>query len=64
MLSRPLRPGHCNFRTVSIMRRVCMHIDSPSRSIGNLLGEMNHKRAGVAANASIVLAVTFAALFR
>ncbi|KIJ06711.1 hypothetical protein PAXINDRAFT_91598 [Paxillus involutus ATCC 200175] len=31
--------------------------------IGNLLGEMNHKRAGVAANASIVLAVTFAALF-
>ncbi|KIJ59880.1 hypothetical protein HYDPIDRAFT_161804 [Hydnomerulius pinastri MD-312] len=31
--------------------------------IGNLLGEMNHKRAGVAANASIVLGIALAALF-
>ncbi|KAF9242289.1 mate-domain-containing protein [Melanogaster broomeanus] len=30
--------------------------------IGNLLGEMNHRRAGVAANASIVLAIALAVL--
>ncbi|KAH7882897.1 mate-domain-containing protein [Phlebopus sp. FC_14] len=31
--------------------------------IGNLLGEMNHKRAGVAANASIILSLVLALIF-